>query len=645
MASTLIGALRVSLGLDSAEFQRGLKNTQGQIAKFGGEMQKIGAAVSVVGAGIALAVRSQINAADDMAKMAQKIGVSVEALSQLQYAADLSGVKLEQLRTGLTILSTNLTQQAKKFDAVGIATRDAAGNMRPTIDVLADLADVLSKMPDGAEKTALAVSLLGESGAQMIPLLNGGATALRAMMGEADALGLTIDTRTAKAAERFNDALTKLQAAVTGFVRQIASALVPVMAAIAETVAGLAQQFAQLSEPMQTFLAGLAGVLTISGPLIFALGTIVKSLAAVKLAAIAAAGPWGVLAALAAAAGVAILTYGRNTNEVSGPAEEARIAIALLNEALGDNNLKTPEAAGNALRLAQDYAKQAEGALKAAEAELELLNVRVQAAQFPGVENNSNPALEALRREAAAQAGIVGSLRKDLDDARGRIKATVVQITGMDNAWKDAGQTIKSATVDLDGIEDALGRGTKAMREMAEGTKELEDPLESLSTRIGSSIEDSFMSLVDGTASVEDAFKSMASTIIAEVYRMAVVKPLVEGIMGGFGGGGGGLTGLLGGIFGGKRAEGGPISAGRTYLVGERGPELIVPQSAGTVIPNHALGGGGVTVNQVINVDGGANPATIRQEVAKLMPQIAEATKGAVIDARRRGGAMKATFG
>jgi hypothetical protein len=56
--------------------------------------------------------------------------------------------------------------------------------------------------------------------------------------------------------------------------------------------------------------------------------------------------------------------------------------------------------------------------------------------------------------------------------------------------------------------------------------------------------------------------------------------------------------------------------------------------------------GGGQSVNVVnnINVSGGGNPAAIRAEVAKLMPQIAEATKSAVIDARRRGGQMKAAF-
>jgi hypothetical protein len=63
------------------------------------------------------------------------------------------------------------------------------------------------------------------------------------------------------------------------------------------------------------------------------------------------------------------------------------------------------------------------------------------------------------------------------------------------------------------------------------------------------------------------------------------------------------MRGLLGG-FGGFRAEGGPVSAGKAYMVGERGPEMIVPSAPGHVIPNNKLGGGGpVDVRVGVTVD------------------------------------------
>jgi hypothetical protein len=88
----------------------------------------------------------------------------------------------------------------------------------------------------------------------------------------------------------------------------------------------------------------------------------------------------------------------------------------------------------------------------------------------------------------------------------------------------------------------------------------------------------------------------------------------------------------------GARATGGPVSADAPYLVGERGPELFVPNTAGRIIPNNAMGNdSGVVVQQTINVTTGIQQ-TVRAEIMSLMPQIANAAKSAVADARMRGG-------
>lgn len=85
------------------------------------------------------------------------------------------------------------------------------------------------------------------------------------------------------------------------------------------------------------------------------------------------------------------------------------------------------------------------------------------------------------------------------------------------------------------------------------------------------------------------------------------------------------------------KAMGGPVTGNRPYLVGERGPELFVPHSSGGIVPNNALGGGGVTVVQNINVSTGVQQ-TVRAEIANMLPQIGNAAKAAVADARMRGG-------
>ena len=91
------------------------------------------------------------------------------------------------------------------------------------------------------------------------------------------------------------------------------------------------------------------------------------------------------------------------------------------------------------------------------------------------------------------------------------------------------------------------------------------------------------------------------------------------------------------------RASGGTVSGGRPYMVGEKGPELMVPGRTGTVVPNDQLSGGGVTVNQTINISTGV-AQTVRSEIRALMPQIAHNAKAGVLDAKRRGGAYGGAF-
>ena len=150
-----------------------------------------------------------------------------------------------------------------------------------------------------------------------------------------------------------------------------------------------------------------------------------------------------------------------------------------------------------------------------------------------------------------------------------------------------------------------------------------------------------FTDAVTGAKSFADAVKDMARSVINSLIKMLVqyyiTKPLFDAITGFVGGIGGG-----GGV--GTRNVGGPVSAGRPYIVGESGPELFVPSSSGQVVPNGRMGSG-ATVNQTINISTGV-AQTVRAEVLNLMPQIAESAKAAVADSRLRGGGFsKAMMG
>ena len=266
--NSVIGALRVNLGIDSAEFSSGLKKAQSGLAGFG-KTAAVGfgiAATAAVAAGAALAVMGKraIDGADDLSKAAQKAGVTTEALSRLKYAADFSDVALTDLSGGLQKLSKNMADVASgkggsaatALSALGISVKDSTGALRGSDEVLADIADRFSRLEDGSTKTALAIQLFGKSGAELIPLLNSGRDGLKQMADESDQLGLTISTKTGRAAEQFNDTLTKVGKIIDGVVMKVAEAALPSLQALADVL--VSPRFAQGA---QTFGVAVVDIL------------------------------------------------------------------------------------------------------------------------------------------------------------------------------------------------------------------------------------------------------------------------------------------------------------------------------------------------------------------------------------------------
>lgn len=268
-----IGALRVVLGADSAAFDKGLKGASKELQAFQRRVEKIGA---VIGAalgtaviGLAVGIKRAIDEADKLGKAAQSIGVAVEELSKLKHAADLSGVSFESLSKGLARLNRNIVEGAqglqtpiRAFETLGIQIRNSEGSLKTVGELLPELANKFASMRDGPEKTAIAMQLLGRAGAEMIPLLNAGEAGLRAMMEEAEQLGLVIDGKTSKAAEVFNDNLTRLSRVMTGITTQIAAGLAPEMATLTTRMVEWAKQSGIVETASQSILTVIRAVVT-----------------------------------------------------------------------------------------------------------------------------------------------------------------------------------------------------------------------------------------------------------------------------------------------------------------------------------------------------------------------------------------------
>ena len=195
-------------------------------------------------------------------------------------------------------------------------------------------------------------------------------------------------------------------------------------------------------------------------------------------------------------------------------------------------------------------------------------------------------------------------------DLKKQVAETGAEIENIGQTQQETAAEIKSILGDLDkAYQDVAERGLK-------------------------SLEDTLVDIANQTRSVKDAFKDMARSILSDLVRIGIRRSIIEPLSGAFFG----PTPAPG------RAIGGPVQMGKAYTVGERGPEMFVPSRSGSIIPNDRLSSGGAVINQTINISTGVSQ-TVRAEVQSLLPQIAEASKAAVLDARRRGGSFSAAFG
>ncbi len=597
-----IGALVAELSADTAAFHRDLgkataalnshaakmnKSIAGMEKAFG-ELAKV-ISVTVVAMAMVRLAKAQIDLGDQLLKTSQKIGISVEQLSAYQYAADLSGNSNEQLTTSLTKLTRNMQDAARNgageaayyFKALGIAVTDSSGQLRNSGAVLEDIARIFENMPDGPEKTAIAVKLLGKSGAEMIPLLNN----FRELNDEAQRTGNIVSTQFAKDAEAFNDHVTRMNKSLGNLTRTILMEFLP-----------------GLNEMIERF-----NVFT-----------------------------------------------GAQANLSLQTAEKMR--ARLINEyqalkQLQENNSMLGGLGGRSL----------EGIRKEIDA-LDEIIIK---------ENQRKQIKEAAQKAGAGRSPLTGFRSENflrLQEEIQKSTSDLLQSTITDEAVK-AQMRIDTETKVWRRKIEILGKGTAERKEIeADFLKWQEAAYMEAAYRSRTPLQVLLDNWRDVTKQMQDAtarwaqsgadaltefamtgklnFKDFANSIIRDLLRIQIQSQLAG--MAKLFGGGGGIGGFLasgfssGGLAG-ARAAGGPVSAGSSYLVGERGPEVFTPHQSGRIIPN---GGGGETF---ITIDArGQDPGVvmrIEQALRNLDATIEHRAVAAVMDERQRGGRFTGAFG
>ena len=204
---------------------------------------------------------------------------------------------------------------------------------------------------------------------------------------------------------------------------------------------------------------------------------------------------------------------------------------------------------------------------------------------------------------------------------------------------KETDEAIEAMTAKLlaagggGGLTPAITDTTNAIHDM---TNEIAESSSAFTTDFVTGLMEGKSAL----ASFGNFAKDIVKQIIATFLRVYIVNEILNKVFSGFGG----FTALPSGSNMPKAsAGGGTVQAGQPTLVGERGAEIFVPNSSGRIMNNadsQGAGGGGVVINQNINFSTGV-VGQVRSELAKLMPQISDTTKAAVLEASQRGGSFR----
>lgn len=214
------------------------------------------------------------------------------------------------------------------------------------------------------------------------------------------------------------------------------------------------------------------------------------------------------------------------------------------------------------------------------------------------------------------------------------------------------GRNVKTVTEDMLPMGSSLTQVAETAKLMTGQVEESSRVLTDFEANAIRGVENGLVDLISRTSTAAEAFKSMARSIISDLIRMQVranITSPLSTILSNIGGAAfqtlpgftsvgnsSGRSSSMAGID--ALASGGLMRSGRPTIVGENGPELMIPNRNATVVPNEQLSGGSnLTIN--MNISTGVSQ-TVRAEISNLMPQIAEVTKAAIADARMRGGSF-----
>lgn len=530
----------------------GLKKLSGAV--FNMKTALLGAVGS---AGFGALIKSSINAGDELAKTADKLGVTTTALAGLRHAAELTGVSTGTMDMAMQRFTRRAAEAAQGTGEAKGALQELGINAEELVNLPLDqqmsvVAEAMSGVERQSDKVRIAMKLFDSEGVALVNTLGGGAAALEQMTAEAEHLGLTLSRTDTAQMEAANDALTRLRAVFTGLTNQLSVAFAPIITFVADG-------FRQAALDSTAF------------------GNIGQKVA-----------------------NAIVKAFGFVRNAIHG------LQIVFMTARLGV--LQFANVIGEKLIPFLDG--------------------------FISIYNSIAKVVPGLTAIGRTGEEIMGNLPASIDEAKAKIAemlqqnpgdALVAQMTEFIVANRRAAESVAELK---DGIANLPAETVSGFQKMGDAIGDfqqklptLKDNLDTITKSTFKGMSDGLMSIVKGTASVGDAFKKMAAQLIMQAIQLFVIDKIT-----------GGFLSFVKGLTG--KAIGGPVQAGQPYMVGERGPEMFVPNQSGSIVPNDKMGGGGITV--VNNVDASGASSDVDVKIRAAMQQSSQQTIASIQDLMRR---------
>lgn len=273
----------ILLGADTAQFQQDLGQAS-QTASSSFDDIKASAkdmAIAVAGAftidAIAGFIDETVQAAVDVDNLAKAIGVNSQDIQKYQFMLMQSGIEADKFGDAMSGLNEKILEAATEggdaerfFKSLGVNVKDASGNIKNANDVTLEIADAFSKMSDGAVKSSIASELMGDAGAELIPILNKGSKGLEELGDQAVKAGYVMDEKAIKSAREYKQAMNLLEGQIHSAGTQVVSGMLPalsqVTAAMANSTTGtnlLEKSVSGVGTVFKVMVGGVIGSITV----------------------------------------------------------------------------------------------------------------------------------------------------------------------------------------------------------------------------------------------------------------------------------------------------------------------------------------------------------------------------------------------